>query len=373
MAFTDIFKNLGLFKQQGSVVGVDIGGSSIKVVQLRKEKGVAILETYGEMALGPYAGNAVGQAVVLPPDKLVEAMKDLFKEVNITATEATFSVPLRSSLLRLIEIPKVDEKNIDQVVQMEARKYIPVPINEVMLDWLIIPSRDFDGDNKSSAEAPGTEVKKVEKIEVLVVAIHKSMISSYEEIVKKAGLTTSPLEIETFSAARAVLNNDLNAIGVIDVGATSSRLFIIDYGAVRSSHVIDKGSQDITISLQKSLGFGFAEAEEAKRRLGVLNSSEGGDLSTVVSPTLDYIFYEAQKILLAYQKKYSREIAKVILTGGGAQLKGIVELAKRELEIDVELGDSFKKVKVPAIMEKVLAENGSGFSIATGLALRALQ
>src|SRR3989338_4786232 len=106
MAFSDIFKNLGFFKKQNSVVGIDIGSSSIKVVQLKKDKGVAVLETYGEVALGTYGQMGVGQAVSLPPEKIAEALRDLFKEVNITTTEASFSVPLKSSLLKLIEIPK---------------------------------------------------------------------------------------------------------------------------------------------------------------------------------------------------------------------------------------------------------------------------
>ena len=141
MAFSDIFKNFNFFKKQGSVIGVDIGSSSIKVVQLKKEAGVAKLETYGEISLGPYGGMSVGQAVSLPPEKIAEAFKDLSKQINITATEGTFSVPLKSSLLKLIEIPKVNDANLEQIVQLEARKYIPVPISEVFLDWLMIPQR----------------------------------------------------------------------------------------------------------------------------------------------------------------------------------------------------------------------------------------
>lgn len=372
MAFSDYLKIFGLESAPTSVVGVDIGSSSIKVVQLKKEKGIARLETYGEIALGPYGGLSVGQATALPPEKIVEALKDLFREVNITTLSAGLSVPLRASLLKLIEIPKIDEKNIDQMITLEARKYIPVPINEVAIDWIAIPSHEFSDTQTSSTPSSG-EIKKVPKMEVLVVAIHKSIISSYEEIIKKAGLKSLPLEIETFSASRAILSNEISAIAILDMGATSSRLLIVDYGMARVSHVIGKGSQDITIALQKSLGLSFSEAEEAKRRLGAIGQAEGGDLNSVISPTIEYIFYEAQKILLSYQKTHSRPITKVFLTGGGAQLKGILPIAKKELEIEVELGNSFRKIQVPAIIEKSLAENGSGFSVAAGLALRALQ
>lgn len=372
MDFASLLKNFGIGKQ-GSVVGIDIGSSSIKVVQLKKEKGVAKLETYGEIALGPYGGMAVGQAVSLPPEKIVEALKELFKQVNVTAKEAALAVPLRSSLLKLIEIPKVDNASIDQIVQLEARKYIPVPISEVMLDWVEIPTRDFETPVSKTDQVSDKDIKKIEKREVLIVAIHKAMMSSYDEIIKKAGLSAPPLEIETFSASRAIIGNEISAQAIIDIGASSTRILILDYGVARSSSIIGKGSQDVTIALEKSLGLSFAEAEEAKRRLGAIGRTEGGDLNSVIGPTIEYIFYEAQKIILNYQKKYSRPISKVILTGGGSLLKGIVDIARKDLEIEVELGNAFRKIEVPAIMEKVLADNGSGFAIASGLALRGLQ
>lgn len=373
MAFFDFLKNLGFNQAPQSVIGIDIGSSSIKVVQIKKERGVAKLETYGEVALGPYGGMAVGQSMSLPPEKIVEALKDLFKGVNITTTSASLSVPLKASLLKMIEVPKVDEKNLGQMVSLEARKYIPVPIAEVALDWMSIPGREFGETKTSSVSAQEGHPEGVQKMEVLIVAIHRSIIAEYEEIIRKAGLKAAPLEIETFSASRANLSNEMNAVAILDLGASASRLLIVDYGVARVSHVIGKGGQDITLALQKSLGLTFAEAEEVKRRLGAIGEAEGGDLNTVISPTLEYIFYEVQKMLLAYQKKYSRPIMKVILTGGGAQLKGIVPLAKKELELEVELGNSFKKIEVPAIMEKSLAENGSGFGVAAGLALRGLQ
>ncbi len=372
MNINNFLKNIGIGKQN-SVVGVDIGSSSIKVVQLKKEKGIAKLETYGEIALGPFGGMAVGQAVSLPPEKLTEAIKQVFKEVNITATDAVFSVPLRSSLLKLVGIPKVDNASMEQVIQLEARKYIPVPINEVMLDWMIIPPREFETPGVATEKIDDGDLKKVEKTEVIIVAIHKAIISAYDEIIKKVGLSAQPLEIETFSASRAVVGNEISALAILDIGASTTRLLVLDYGIARLSSVINKGSQDITIALEKSLGLTFAEAEDAKRRLGAIGATEGGDLHTVVNPTLEYIFYETQKMLLNYQKKYSRPISKVILTGGGSLLKGIVGIAKENLEIEVELGNAFKKIQVPAIMEKILADNGSGFAIATGLALRGLQ
>lgn len=375
-------KKLGFFKEN-RVVGIDIGSSSIKAVQVRKEKGKAILETYGEIQLGGYAGLFPGQSVNLPPEKIAEALKDLFKQANITTRQAVLSVPLKSSLLTLIELPLVDEKKLQQMIEIEARKYIPVPMSEVLLDYSIIPKNDFsDGPDASPKEEKkpvsgvtplSDAAKKIENVEILVAAMHKSVLSTYNEIVTKAELKVdTSLEIETFSAARAILGSDISASAIIDIGASATRLLIVDYGVMRTAHSIGKGSQDISLALSKSLGLSFVQAEEAKKRLGAIGKAEGGNLSNVVNPTLEYIFYEAQKILLAYQKKYSRSISKVVLVGGGALLKGINKIATDHLEMKTEIGNAFKKVEAPAFIETMLSETGAGFAVAVGLALRGL-
>src|SRR3989344_6479131 len=106
----------GLFKKQNSVIGLDIGSSSVKVIQLRKEKGRVILETYGELSTGPYADKAVGQAVTLAPAQLALLIKDLFKEANITTKIGSMSIPLRSSLLVSIKVPELPEEKLAQMV-----------------------------------------------------------------------------------------------------------------------------------------------------------------------------------------------------------------------------------------------------------------
>src|SRR3989344_7908991 len=138
--FKNFFKSSGVSGSSGnSVVGVDIGSSSIKVVQLRKEKERAILETYGEIALGPYANQKVGQAVKLTEEKVSEALRDLLREANVKSNKAIFSIPLKSSFVTTIVLPAETRDNLASVVPMEARRYIPIPLSEVVLDWWMIP------------------------------------------------------------------------------------------------------------------------------------------------------------------------------------------------------------------------------------------
>ena len=369
-----VFESIISRSKGGSVVGIDLGSSAIKVVQLRKEKGVAILETYGELALGPYGDVEIGRAVKLGNDKLSEALTDLLREASVGSTNAGFSIPFASSLLKLIEMPAVETRQLNKMVPIEARKYIPVPINEVVLDWFIVP------DSSRAVSRPVEESKKdkdkiavrKKKKEVLLVAIHNEVLNKYNEIVASTHLDTSFFEIEIFSTIRAVIDQGLAPVMVIDIGAATTKVYIVEYGIVRVSHVIKRGSQDVTLGISKSLGISVVRAEEIKREQGLEGSSDNSGVVKVSLLTLDYIFSEADRVLLNYQRKYNKNVSRVILTGGGAIMKGVVDLARKHLESEVLLGDPFAKVDSPAFLDDVLREAGPEFTVALGLALRKL-
>src|SRR3989344_3099515 len=136
------FSNLFAAKEK-SVLGVDIGTSSLKVVQLRKEHGQAVLETYGELSLGPYGGSEVGQATNLSAEQITETLKDLLREAKVTTTNCGVSIPFARSLLTLVNLPyRSNQEEQKTVIELEARKYIPVPVSEVQLDWFIVPEAE---------------------------------------------------------------------------------------------------------------------------------------------------------------------------------------------------------------------------------------
>jgi type IV pilus assembly protein PilM len=356
------FRKLGLWHPKvNSVLGIDIGSSSVKVVQLRRSKGKAILETYGEISTGPYREMSVGQAAVLPPDKLTELLRDLFREANVTTKTVSFSIPVGSSLLVIIEIPKVSDDMLGKMVPLEARKYIPVPISEVAIDWWVIPNQQI------RPEAEET------KLEVLVVAIHNSVVNQYQELAKLLTVEPAFFEIETFSALRSVFGGEMAATAILDLGAGTTKMAIVDYGIVRLSHTINKGSQDITLAIERALGVDFAKAEEIKRRVGLVERVSGEDLAPTVSGIMEFIFNEVNQVIAAYQDKYRRTVNKIMFIGGGALLKGVLPLAERNFEVPVTLGQPFEKVEAPAFLQNILREAGPGFSVAIGLALRHLQ
>lgn len=381
----DKILNLNIGGGGKSVVGIDIGSSAIKIVQIKKDKGKAVLENYGELALGPTAGLEVGRATNLPPEKIMGAIKDLLQETKINATYGAISIPLSASLLSIIEMPRLDKKKLEAMIPLEARKYIPVPISEVLLDWWVMPERNTDleetketnekpaGDGATDLPAGRQEGKNT--LEVLIAAIHNEAINKYQSLKGALGLPSALFEIEIFSTIRAVIGHDLAPIMILDMGAGSTKLAMIEYGVIRNSpHIINMGSQDITLALSKSLGIPVAEAEQLKRDAGLSPKTVNGkNVNDIISLTLDNIFGEAKRVLINYQKRYNKTVSKIVLTGGGVLLKGLPAIATKNFEAEVVLGDPFAKVDAPAFLGSTLKENGPEFAVAIGLALKAMR
>src|SRR3990167_5542902 len=371
----DKILNLNIGGGGKSVLGIDIGSSAIKIVQIKKDKGKAVLENYGELALGPTAGLEVGRATNLPPEKILGAIKDLLQETKINATYGAISIPLSASLLSIIEMPRLDKKKLEAMIPLEARKYIPVPISEVLLDWWVMPerNRDIEEETEKPAGEGATEVKNT--LEVLIAAIHNEAINKYQAMKTGAGLSSALFEIEIFSTIRAVIGHDLAPIMILDMGAGSTKLAMIEYGVIRNSpHIINMGSQDITLALSASLGISVAEAEQLKREAGLSPKSVNGkNVNDIISLTLDNIFGEAKRVLINYQKRYNKTVSKIILTGGGVLLKGLPAVATKNRSEEVVLGDPFSKVDTPAFLGSTLQENGPEFAVAIGLALKAMR
>lgn len=353
----------------GSVVGIDIGGSSVKLVQLHKKGGKVILDTYGEIALGPLAGLEIGQATNLPAETLVTAIADLMKEAKVTSRDMVFSLPLTSALLTVISMPDLGEEKLKEMVPLEARKYIPTSVAEVSLSHWIIPKLvrtyvDPDAEDESKTDAA--------KVDVLLAAVHNDVLEKYNTIAQKLGAKSSGLEIEIFSTIRSTLGRDATASMILDIGAANTKVAIVEEGVVRSSHLINLGSQDVTLALAESQGISMLEAEEVKREFGLLENPTNPAVSEIARLALERIFSEANRVLTRYQHEKHITMSKVVLTGGGVLMKGILEVAGGSFETKVMHGKAFEHIETPSQVEPLLKDAGPEFAVAVGLALRKL-
>lgn len=348
-------------KKGNSVIGVDIGSSSLKVVQLRREGGIAILETYGELALGPYAGGEVGQATNLPAAKIAETLNDLLREANVTTKDAGISIPFSRSLLTLVELPRRDNPEEQKtVIELEARKYIPVPVSEVQLDWFIIPEPIPEG----AAPSP--------KVQVLLVAVHNDELALLEGVVRESQLQATFYEIEIFSTIRSVVDEPVNPVLVLDIGASATKVYVVEHGVVALSHNIPRGGQDVTRTIATSSGISVGSAEILKKEHGFAGG-EGSYDPRSIELVFSSIFEEAKRALSQYEAAKGKKIAHLVLTGGGGVTKALEAYAKTFFALDVRIANPFGKTQTPAFMKPVLEAIGPEFAVAVGLALRKLE
>lgn len=353
------FFNSLFSKKEQSVLGVDIGSSSLKVVQLRTNGGKAVLETYGELALGPYGGGEVGQATNLSPEQITETLKDLLREAKVTTKNCGVSIPFSRSLLSLVELPyNKNQQEQRTIIELEARKYIPVPMSEVQLDWFVVPK-----------VGPQDSKEEQRTVEVLIVAVHNDELAQLQSVMAGAGLAASFYEIEIFSTIRAVVDEPVKPVLVLDIGAASTKIYVVEHGVVALSHSISTGSQDITRAIAISSGVSISRAEAVKKEEGLGGDTAQGNPELVFSR----IFAEARRVLMQYETAHSKSISGIVLTGGGGVTKTLGAYAKNIFAIDVRVADPFAKTEAPAFMRPILEEIGPEFAVAVGLALRKLE
>ena len=364
--FLSSVKNI--FKKGGkSVLGIDIGASAVKLVQLRNDKGAVVLETYGSLAVGPYVNKDVGNSASLEASVIVEVLKTLLKEAEVSSNVAGFAVPFRSSFTSLITLPSLPDSKLAEAIPYEARKYIPTSLDEVSIDWFIIPDALLKKDDSPIQEGEPEEPKR----KVLLTAIHNHDLEAYKKIADTTAVEIKFFEIEIFSTLRSITNQDRTPVMFIDIGARTTKFYLVERGIILRSYFINQGGQSVTESLKTVLGISFKEAESLKREKGL--NIEDITAKEAISSVLTEIFSEANHAITDFQERYKKDVNKIIFTGGGATISGLLTEASQKLSPEVEIANPFSNVRHPVFLKETLNEVGPEFAVAIGCALRALQ
>lgn len=374
MSFLDQLKGLlsGGGSQSGSVLGVDIGGSSIKIVQLGKgSHGKPVLETYGEVALGPYANLDVGLAARdLPVETITAALKELLVESKVTSTDMVFALPLASTLLTVIELPDVGPGKLAEIIPLEARKYIPTAVTEVALSHWVIPKvvRAYKDPDEEEKEKQG-----IRTVNVLLAAVHNDVLKRYSDIARATGARAAAFEIEVFSSMRSLFQREMRPVAVLDIGAASSKLLIIEEGVVRSAHLLSVGAQDVTRAIASAKNVSIGQAEEIKREKGLAGDSSDPALAEITRLAIDRVLGEAARIIRRYAQKNHVAIDRVVLSGAGSLVKGLPEVAQSSFDAPTVYATTFDRLDTPATLAPYLSDAGPEFAVAIGAALKKFQ
>lgn len=338
-------------------IGIDIGGYSGKVVQLRYQSERAVLETYGELLNEGYLkrSDSAGGGGILRflDEELGTLIKDLLRESNVTTNEAICTVPAAAAFITTISFPRTLEREIPQAVPYEARKYVPIPIAEVVLEWMVLE-----------------EAEAREEIAVLLIAVPREIVEKFRRIAEIAGLNLRALEVEPFSTARALVGQEMSPVGVVNLGHRSTVISFMDRGVIGTVHTLSRGSEELTRALERGLAVGNERAEAMKREVGLSERIEEREISAIIASLVETLLAEIARLVSLYNRRAPRKIQRLSLTGGGSHLKGIVEFAATKLGVEVTRGNPFNRLVTPAVLGPILSEIGPNFSAAVGAALR---
>lgn len=342
------------------VVGIDIGSSSIKVVEVEMKDEVLMLTTYGELQLGPYAESDLGNSVDLSLEKKIEAVVDVMREAGVSARSGVLALPLAESFVTIITLDAMQNEDITPRVHVEARKYIPVPITDVTLEWVELDEHAAGSEASSKAPVPR---------QILLAAIQNEALNNTKAILNATEMDSHPAEIELFSSLRAITKESDASLGVIDVGADTCKLYIASGGMLRRIHRVHTGGSHATAAIAKALSISFEAAENLKRTI----TPEHPDAATVkkiMSDTFDRPLQEFKRVISQYEQHSGAMLSRLVLSGGSASFHDFVPRAQYAFDRTVELANPFTKIAYPAFMEDTLAEIAPIFAVALGAALR---
>ncbi|MBI4034265.1 MAG: pilus assembly protein PilM [Candidatus Brennerbacteria bacterium] len=359
LGFLDFFKDIANFVKAGSVLGVDFGTTSVKMVEVAKKGERFELRNYGILSTKKYLehpNQAVQTASLEIVEKeAVELLRILLNEVKPKSKTVLASIPAFSSFVVPLEMPLLSVEETEKSVAFQAKQYIPLPPGAVSLDWIKV--EEFESD------------RGVKSQRLLLVGIPSGVIGKYKNIFKTAGLRLVALELETLATARAL--GDFGAPTLlVDVGGEATSIGVIEKGALKHLSVSDYGGIHLTQALSRSLGLSIVRAEELKRRRGLTGKEGETELSTLILPFLDVIIQETRYARDSYERRYGRKTEKLVLVGGGANLLGIEKYFGNQMNLPTALPNTLNGFGYPPDLEPAVKNLERELPVAIGLAKR---
>lgn len=357
-----MFKNF--FSQPQSYLGVDIGKTSIKIVSLKKIKGQPTLVNYGYSEEG---ADFAGQNSPLDITKSARLIREICDRSQIKGNNAVAALPSFSVFSSVLSLNHADKKNLAGVVMGEAKKVMPLDLEEMILDWKILE----DAPELTETSSETNNSTKSGNIKVLLTGAPKSLVKKYIAIFKEAKINLLSLETEIFSLIRSLVGLDKSVVALVDLGAVNTDIAIIANGLPMFSRSLNSGGIMVTKAVGDSLKVDFKRAEQFKLDLGLsINNQPAAQLPAIITNTMAPIVNEIKYSLNLFQQENNKPIEKVILSGGGANLPRIDSYLSGALETKVIVGDPFARVAYPLDLKPALEEMGAKMAIAVGLALR---
>lgn len=351
---------------QEDYFGLDIGSSSIKVVQYEQHNGRYQLRAFGHH---PAPAGAVFSEAEIDQKELVKAIKEVVRESHIKSKNVVTAFPESLVFTRVIEIPAVTPEELASAVEWQAEQYIPMPLTEVRLSWMVLDKELFDRVQKENPE-------KKPKIKILLVAAPNALIQRYLRMINEAGLKPIAFETEVVAISRALAGmtgGEAPNTLLMSIGSNTTDLAVVKNGVIQFTRSIGTGGVSLSRAISQELGFDMNQAEEYKKAYGLLEDQLEGKIMQVIKPVIDVIVSEVERAIMYFQSNNQNEVVKrVVLTGGSSQLPGLVVFLANSLGLEVQIGDPWMNITIPdELKDKVTQmENQVMYAVAAGLAMR---
>ena len=337
-----------------TALGLDIGSHTIKLVEVGKEKETIRLLSAGSSPTPP---KGLTGATTSDYESVAVAIKKLIKDTGSKAENINIALPESQVFTRIIEVPDLSQRELGSAIKWEAEQYIPLPLEQVTVDYTVLRDSSQTGTNK---------------MEVLLVASPKPLLEKYLTILELADILPQAVETEVIAISRALVRTapGIKTIMIVSLGAQTTDLAIVRGGILAFTRSVSAGGEALSRALSQQLGFEQMQAEAYKRTYGLEKDKLEGKIVSAVKPIMDTIIGEINRAVAYYQQKYKEEkIGVTLLTGGTARLPGLVVYMAQSLGSEVQLANAWVGITRDNRF-KVLDNEGPVFTVAVGLALR---
>ena len=342
-----------------TIVGLDIGSSCIKAVELKKARGAIELAHLG---VEPLASDIVVDSMIVDSGSVSSAISKIFNEHGIKTKAVATSVSGHSVIVKKISIATMSEQELAESIQTEAAQHIPFDISDVNIDYQVL-SEDLGGP----------------QMDVLLVAVKKDKILNYTNVLSLAGKTPAVVDIDAFALQNChEFNYDPapgSTVALLNVGASVMNINIVKGATPLFTRDVSVGGHQYTDALQKELDLSFDDAESLKLGRAVGTVSEDAK-APVLQQVTELIVLEIQKTFDFFRATAAGEhIERVYLAGGSAKVPGLMEALRQEFSLPVELLNPFQKIGFAENMPgaELISTNAGQLAVAVGLALRSFE
>lgn len=349
-----------------TTIGLDIGTSAVRAVQMSVGRSGAKLERLGQVRL---LDSSVRDGEIADPDQVADALRTLWRDWKFKGKKVALGVANQQVVVRQVDLPWLPEAELRESIQFQVQEYIPIPLDQATLDYQVLEEYE---------NAEGQRF-----VRVLVVAAQSLMVDAILQSIRKAKLEPTLLDLDAFALLRALAPGDVIAERtgemLVDIGSAVTNVVVHDNGVPRFVRVLLMGGHAITDGLMSALGLTFEEAEQTKASLGLPPPgapAPEGEAARIVAERADRFVDEVRGSLDYYTAQTEAvQVERVLLTGGGALLRNLPDRLQQALRVPVEVAQPLETLAVGKVGldDAQLGQAEPFLSVAIGLALGAAE